>query len=128
MSPQHEHLNHDTPISIRTARAGDQATITRLSELDGHRRLQSSPLLVAELDGEVLAALPLDGGNAIADPFRPTADLVEMLELRAGQLLDGATGRPSLRARLSRIRRGGPGRPALAPATPGNAGLMITRD
>ena len=33
-------------------------------------------MLVAEVDGEIVAAVPIDGGRAIADPFRPTADVV----------------------------------------------------
>ena len=33
-----------------------------------------------------VAALPLDGGRAIADPFHRTTALVEMLDLRARQL------------------------------------------
>ena len=31
-------------------------------------------MLVAERDGRILAALALDDGRAIADPFAPTAD------------------------------------------------------
>ena len=31
-------------------------------------------------------AVPFDGGSPIADPFRPTADLVSLLKLRATQV------------------------------------------
>jgi hypothetical protein len=34
----------------------------------------------------VVAALPLDGGRPLADPFRRTAGAVELLALRARQL------------------------------------------
>ena len=40
----------------------------------------------AEIDGKVVAALPLRGGKVMADPFRPTAHLIPLLELRAKQL------------------------------------------
>ncbi len=43
-------------------------------------------VLVAEVDGALEAALALDGGLAVADPFRPTAPNEQLLELRARQL------------------------------------------
>jgi hypothetical protein len=43
-------------------------------------------MLVAAVGGEPWAALPLDGGRAIADPFRPTATLVTLLEIRVAQM------------------------------------------
>ena len=39
-------------------------------------------MLVAEIDGKLLAAVPLGGGRAIADPFAATADLVDLLQAR----------------------------------------------
>lgn len=71
------------PVTLRPAQPGDAAKLARLAELDC-RRLPDAPLLVAEVGGELLAALPLDGAaDPIADPFRPTAELVELLQLRA---------------------------------------------
>ena len=59
---------------------------------------------MAEVDGRVLAALPLRDGRALADPFRRTADLVALLELRAAQL-DWVAPRPGLASRaLARVR------------------------
>jgi hypothetical protein len=55
--------------------------IERLAQLDSARR-PSGPVLVAAVGGEPVAALPLDGGPTIADPFRGTAALVSLLELR----------------------------------------------
>jgi hypothetical protein len=115
-------------LVIRVAWPADDAALARLAQVDGHRELDSAQLLVAEVEGEVLAALPLDGGEAIANPFRPTAALVEMLKLRAAQLRNGAAPRRGLRAQLSRILRGGTHGPAVAPATPGNARMLISRD
>jgi hypothetical protein len=64
--------------------------VERLAQLDSARR-PSGPVLVAAVGGEPVAALPLDGGPAIADPFQPTAALVAVLELRVAQM----RGRPS---------------------------------
>lgn len=62
-------------------------TIERLAQLDSAGR-PSCPVLVAAVDGEPVAALPLDGGPAIADPFQRTAALVSLLELRIAQMRD----------------------------------------
>ena len=43
-------------------------------------------LLVAETGDEVVAALSLDTGARIADPFRRTADVVDLLAYRARRL------------------------------------------
>jgi hypothetical protein len=76
-------------LVIRLARPGDAIAIERLARLE-HRGVPRGSLLVAEVRGELHAAVGLGDGNVIADPFRPTADLVSLLRLRAGQLADGA--------------------------------------
>ena len=53
--------------------------IERLARLDSARR-PSGQVLVAAVGGEPMAALPLGGGPAIADPFQRTAALVSLLE------------------------------------------------
>jgi len=73
-------------VLIRSSRPDDEAALIRLAQLEGRPRLRRFRVLVAEVQGEVLAALPLGGGEPIADPFRPTASLVEILKLRAAQL------------------------------------------
>jgi hypothetical protein len=72
-------------VTVRHAHVGDEAALARLAALDGARPL-AGPVLVAESDARLLAALPLGAGRAIADPFEPTAELVSLLELRAAQL------------------------------------------
>jgi hypothetical protein len=42
-------------------------------------------VLVAAVDSEVVAALPVEGGHALTDLWRPTGDVVQLLELRAKQ-------------------------------------------
>lgn len=44
--------------------------------------------------GELVAALPLTGGMPLDDPFRSTAELLRLLELRAAQLLRGGQAEP----------------------------------
>jgi len=84
-------------VNLRFATPNDRCALERLAQLDSTRPPRI-PALVAEVDGKLLAALPLGGGEAVADPFRATADLVHMLELRAAQL----SGRTDTRRRPSR--------------------------
>jgi hypothetical protein len=72
-------------VRIRYALAEDGAALRRLAALEG-RTPPQPPLLVAEVGGEVHAALSLWDGQAIADPFRRTQALVELLGVRAAQL------------------------------------------
>src|SRR5919197_6273668 len=69
--------------------------IERLAALDS-APCPAGPLLVASVDGVPRAALPLDGGPVLADPFERTDPLVALLRVRAAQL----------RARPVRRRRG----------------------
>lgn len=73
------------PVLMRRATAADAARIRVIARLDD-RRLPSGPFLVAEMSGEVAAAISLTSGTVVADPFRPTADAVAMLRLRAAQV------------------------------------------
>ena len=56
----------------------------------------------------ILAAMPLSGGRAIADPFEPTAELLDLLALRREQLMrehPGSGRRLAARVRgLMRLR------------------------
>lgn len=72
-------------VVIRTASEGDAARLRRLAQLES-ARVPQGPTLVAEHDGVLIAALPLRGGRALADPFLPSADFVRLLEVRAQQL------------------------------------------
>jgi hypothetical protein len=78
--------------------------IEQLALLDSAKR-PSGPVLVAAVGGAPVAALPLDGGRAIADPFQPTAALLAVLELRVAQARGRrTTGRlPRL---ITALRRG----------------------
>jgi len=71
-------------ITIRRSRDQDSAALGRLAELDSRREPRGQALLAFEGE-ELVAALPLDGGEPIADPFHHTAEIVDLLRLRAGQ-------------------------------------------
>ena len=74
-----------TRVTLRYSSAADRESLRRLAELDS-ARAPAGTTLVAEVDGRLRAALPLDGSRAIADPFHRGLDLVELLRLRAAQL------------------------------------------
>ena len=76
-------------VLIRRAGASDQSEIRLLARLDD-RRLPRGPFLVAEQEGELVAALSLSSGAVVADPFRRTRDASDMLRLRAEQLVEDA--------------------------------------
>ena len=76
-------------LVLRRADVTDGAAVARIAQLDG-AKAPDSPALLAEVDGEIVAVAPIDGGKAFADPFRPTADVVSLLERRARQLRSAA--------------------------------------
>jgi hypothetical protein len=84
---------------IRRTTPDDAAALERLAALDSKRPL-GGDALAAVVDGQIVAAVSLTGEHAVADPFRPTADLVAMLEMRAEQLAEPPAPSRSLRARL----------------------------
>jgi hypothetical protein len=57
------------------------------------------PLLLAEVDGELRAALALADGSAIADPFHPTLGLLELLRTHATATAPARAPRRALRLR-----------------------------
>ena len=87
-------------IVIRRSAPGDGQAMAALAALDGHA-WRPGPALVAEVDGALRAALPLDGAEPFGDPFRRTAEIVALLELRAQQLNGGGgTRRQGILSRL----------------------------
>lgn len=78
-------------ITLRSVRPEDENELRRLAELDSADPLAGSPL-IAEVDGQAVAAYSPEEGRAIADPFHHTAAAVELLETRA-RLITGSGGR-----------------------------------
>jgi len=94
-------------VTVRRSTSGDESGLARLAALDSASPPRG-PALIAEADTRMLAALPLGSGRPIADPFEPTAELVQLLELRRSQIDAARRGtargrgfRSLLRGRLS---------------------------
>jgi hypothetical protein len=97
-----------TDIVIRRADASDARALSRLAALDSAAAPLAGPdVLIAEVAGHIIAAV--HNGRAIADPFQPSAGLVELLHARARQL--ASSSEPHTRAtRRKRFPRFAPGR------------------
>jgi hypothetical protein len=67
-----------SPITFRPSTESDAPVLRRLAELDSARPIQGE-VFVAEHEGHALAAVSVDEGRAIADPFEPTAEVVDLL-------------------------------------------------
>lgn len=74
-----------TRVTLREAVAADRERLRALAQLDSGE-MPSGGALVAEVDGRLRAALPLDGGQPLADPFHRGLELIDLLQLRARQL------------------------------------------
>ena len=72
-------------VTLRLGSPADDRPLTRLAILDSSKPL-TQPILLAEVDGAVVAALSLSTGAGVANPFHRTAGLVELLRVRACQL------------------------------------------
>jgi hypothetical protein len=75
-----------TQVTIRFAAPDDGPALARLAALDSST-VPAGPLLLGEVDGELWAAAAVHGGAAIADPFRPSGPLVDLVQARARQLI-----------------------------------------
>ena len=86
----------ELPASLRRDRV-DAARLYQLAALS-ERPLASGPFVLGEVEGRIVAALPVHGGAPIADPFELTEHLVPLMRLRAMQLR-------GVDVRLPRLRR-----------------------
>jgi hypothetical protein len=94
-------MTSSAALTIRHATITDEPVLERLAALDSSR-VPSGELLVAELDGQLVVALSVDTGAAIADPFEHTAAIVDSLRAQARQ-----RSRPALRpGHLGRVLLG----------------------
>jgi hypothetical protein len=86
-------------LTIRRADASDNGALVRLAALDSASPLAGQALL-AEVGDELWAAVEVETGSAIADPFRPSGELVDLLRLQAS--LEAGPGRTERRS-LARL-------------------------
>ena len=95
--------------AIRPALTDDDAVVARLAALDS-AETPDRPLLLGIVDGTAVAALSVTTGAVVADPFAPTADIVDLLRRRAARL----RGEVRSRRRFTTLRGGGGPRRALS--------------
>ena len=79
----------DDTITIRRAANGDRPALERLAGRDS-AVLPHDDFVIAEVGEEVWAAIGLCSGTLVADPFRPSAGVAELLRMR----IERGTGRP----------------------------------
>jgi hypothetical protein len=102
-NPRPQRTGSDPSLTIRYATADDAEALRRLAALDSARALQGA-VLVAEVAGEPWAAISLEDYHAVADPFRPSADLVWLLVERARDLERAQRSRGGRHGRALRLR------------------------
>ena len=115
-------------LTLRLAGDRDAAALARLAALD------SSPppahaVLVADVGGELYAALSLSERAVVADPFRATAELIELMRTHARLLNRTLKPRRSkrVRPRLLLGRRVSAGAPRSTVPAPKQVSAGITR-
>lgn len=79
-------MSTPSSITLRIATAEDHVALAELAALDCAARLPGGTALMAEVDDRVRAALFVDDGSTIADPFFCTALLVDLLRAYADLL------------------------------------------
>jgi hypothetical protein len=72
-------------ISIRRAVEADRPVVDRLATIDSQPHL-SGDVLLAEVEGEVWAAVELASGRTVADPLRPSVAAARLARERATPL------------------------------------------
>lgn len=76
---------HAQPITLRPLTAADVPAVERLAALE-EQPMPPGPLLLAEVDGTVEAAVAIVGGETVANPFAACAEAVSLLHARVEQL------------------------------------------
>jgi hypothetical protein len=92
---------HGQTLTMRYATPDDATDLEQLAELDS-RRPPRGVVLLADVDGELWAAVSLDDGDAVAHPFRPSGELRFRLSERARELNGTGGDRPRARGRGTR--------------------------
>jgi hypothetical protein len=95
-------MTNSSTIAILAATDRDDPILRELAALDEAPPLQT-PAVVALVDGRPVAAASLSDARVVADPFAPTADVVELLQARVAA---SASGAATNRARRRRPRFG----------------------
>ena len=95
-------MSNTAEITIRRLdRNADAVALARLAGKDT-RPAPQGETMGAFVDGELHAAISIESGRVIADPFKPTSELRKLLEVRVGQMRGASHGR---RRRVVRARQ-----------------------
>jgi hypothetical protein len=81
----HRRTAWERPVTLRLATDADGPALDRLAQRDS-RLLPPGPHLLAERDGRIEAVICLATGDLVADPFRRTVELCELLRTHAGDV------------------------------------------
>ena len=76
-------------VTVRPATAADETAIRHVAALDSTRPPRGTVLVATDHAG-VVAALGVEDGKVVADPFARTADVVALLRERARQIAPSA--------------------------------------
>jgi hypothetical protein len=76
-----------TAIQLRLSAGREE--LERLASLSD-RRVRAGDWIVADLDGVPVAAVSVEDGTTLYDPFRQTSQVVSLLQLRRKQVLAAA--------------------------------------
>jgi hypothetical protein len=72
-------------VVLRYARPDEADALAALARLDSSRAPRGD-VIVADVQGELWAAVSVDDGHAVANPFRPSAELTFRLSERAREI------------------------------------------
>jgi hypothetical protein len=72
-------------VVVRYARPDEADALAALAQLDSSRAPRGD-VIVADVQGELWAAVSVDDGHAIANPFRPSGELTFRLSERAREI------------------------------------------
>jgi hypothetical protein len=97
-TPQRTPMLPANAYVIRLAGDHDDDHLDRIAELDSAEPLEH-PVLLGEIDGRPEAAIDLDTGRIIANPFVSTEPLLVHLRMRAAAL-DAYVREPSVGRRI----------------------------
>jgi hypothetical protein len=124
MEGRSEDQSMNASITLRqlSGAGRDLQALRELAERDS-RPIPEERMIAAEVAGRLLAAIGIDSGEMIADPFSPTVELRSLLELRRAQLRRQTAPRRATRRR--RLAPRDPARAALAGSPPGAGGRLL---
>jgi hypothetical protein len=83
-SRRHRSPELSEEVRIRFAYPDDLLTVRRLAALDSQPSLDGD-VLIADVDGVAVAALSVQDGRVVADPFAYTEAVIDLLRLRASR-------------------------------------------